>query len=50
MKRFITLLVAFFSLISSCNLFAQQKKATYIYRNDNVFEAYSCDEIDSITY
>lgn len=50
MKRFITLLVALFSLIGSCNLFAQQKKATYIYRNDNVFDAYSCDEIDSITY
>ena len=50
MKRFITLLVALFSLIGSCNLFAQQKKATYIYRTDNVFDAYSCDEIDSITY
>lgn len=50
MKKYLILFVTLLSLLITNYIFAQQKKATYIYRNDNVFDAYACSEIDSITY
>lgn len=44
---YILVLLSFFTFNET---FAQQKKAAYIYRNDNLFEAFACAEIDSITY
>lgn len=43
------LLLFFLTLVSLC-IGAQQKKAAFVYRNDNALNAFACNSIDSITY
>ena len=50
MKKLFFLLGALLLLFPYNEIIAQQKKATYIYRNDSIFDAFACAEIDSITY
>lgn len=50
MKRMFFLLITLLFSFPYNEILAQQKKAAYIYRNDNIFDAFACTEIDSITY
>ncbi|MBQ6209986.1 MAG: hypothetical protein IJK42_09490 [Prevotella sp.] len=49
MKKYFLLLFSLLALVPS-NVIAQQKKAAYIFRNDNAFDAFACKDVDSITY
>ena len=50
MKKYLFIFVSLLSFLLPTNVIAQQKEATYIYRNDNAFNAFACSDIDSITY
>lgn len=51
MKKSIIILISLLTLFFPNEIQAQSRRAaTYIYCNDNNFEAFTCSEIDSITY
>lgn len=50
MKKYIILLISFLSLLCCDNIFAQQKKAIYLYGKNGVFDAIACSKIEGIIY
>jgi len=50
MKRISSFLLLFIALLTSFDAIAQEQEATYVFRNDNIFNSFACSEIDSITY
>ncbi|MBQ6064081.1 MAG: hypothetical protein IJK87_10720, partial [Prevotella sp.] len=50
MKKSLFVLFSMLSFFTSFNLYAQSEKATWVYRNDRVLNAFACSDIDSITY